>query len=714
MLSNIGGTIAGAFGYISVTESNTHVTIDGARAKMILNDISNVWSTGRIAMHMFTTATWRKLTIPKFFLIDFHYMIETLAKNESRARLIVGHREYNNLLLALEQGTWLKHLSGEKYISPVSMSKLDALNTELFDYQREWLMEYGRRVAVHGLKGMILPFPPGKGKTLTGIALGECVEADAVVIFAPANTVQEVWEDTIKSRFNTTPKYWTSRSGTTPTKDCKYFVYHYEAMELALDHIHEIFKWKKNVMVIVDESHNFNTDPKNSQRSGHLQTFCKLTNSKHVIFSSGTPIKALGSEMINILRIIDPLFNRFAEERFIMIYGKSSTRAADILARRIGVISYTPDFPEEVKISVEEIDVKVKMPNGEKYTLPAIAGEMRDFIAERKSHYASKMTEYVKLFDRCIDLHKQWLHHHGTATVAAEFKQYQIYLARIRNGYNPFSMREETVFCNKYELTVIMPSLPKELRKDFKNVRSIIKYVDLKIMGEALGGIIGGKRTACHVEMVGHIDMKSIIDEADAKTLIFTTYVEVVDTAYEVLKKQGYVPMRIYGDTNSDFNALIERFKKDVDFNPGIATYQSLSTGVPMVMANTQILVNQPFREYLKKQTIARVARIGQVYPVKIFNTTLDTGDVPNISTRQQDILQWSKEQVEAILGISTPDDLEAATECLMSEGRYDSLESIGHVENWEKDFVLMANKIMSRTKIASVQGKLNQHLKTP
>ncbi|MNX66663.1 hypothetical protein D3C86_977630 [compost metagenome] len=44
----------------------------------------------------------------------------------------------------------------------------------------------------------------------------------------------------------------------------------------------------------------------------------------------------------------------------------------------------------------------------------------------------------------------------------------------------------------------------------------------------------------------------------------------------------------------------------------------------------------------------------------------MDTGDEPNVSTRSKDILQWSKQQVEAILGVQSPDDLEASLESLV------------------------------------------------
>jgi type I site-specific restriction-modification system R (restriction) subunit len=64
------------------------------------------------------------------------------------------------------------------------------------------------------------------------------------------------------------------------------------------------------------------------------------------------------------------------------------------------------------------------------------------------------------------------------------------------------------------------------------------------------------------------------------------------------------------------------------------------------------ITLNAPFRDYELNQAIARVDRIGQPNPVTVVHCYLDTGDVPNISTRSKDILEWSKEQVQQIMGV--------------------------------------------------------------
>ena len=85
---------------------------------------------------------------------------------------------------------------------------------------------------------------------------------------------------------------------------------------------------------------------------------------------------------------------------------------------------------------------------------------------------------------------------------------------------------------------------------------------------------------------------------------------------------------------------------------------------MPVTEANTVILLNQPFRSHERKQAISRVDRIGQDSIVRVWTTLLDTGETPNISTRSDEILEWSRVSVDAIMGI----DPEAATisvECL-------------------------------------------------
>lgn len=133
-----------------------------------------------------------------------------------------------------------------------------------------------------------------------------------------------------------------------------------------------------------------------------------------------------------------------------------------------------------------------------------------------------------------------------------------------------------------------------------------------------------------------------------------------------MLVKAGYKPMLVYGETNKDLPAIIKKFHEDPDCNPLVATFKSLSTAVPLTAANSLIFTNSPFRDYERTQTVARVDRIGQTERCNVHDIFLDTGESPNISTRSKDIMQWSRDQVETILGVKSPDDLDASLEALV------------------------------------------------
>lgn len=631
-------------GAIRVREVNNLIMIDGLDPTLIMDNIRRIWATSKIEAFMFTKIGNSSVSFNKFFALDIVYTLETIYK-ERKGRH--NYRAIEQIIELMYEHTWIKQTL-EEHDDILDFSKLSEMNVTLLPHQDDFLQLYNENVPRYNLRGYILAAVPGSGKTILGLALGSCLKADVVICIVPKNSVDEVWGNTLATRYTKPVKFWTSKMPGEPPLDCRYYVFHYEQLERAIEFAAKL-KSRVKPLVILDESHNLNE--LTSQRTLAFIELCKAMKARHVVYASGTPVKAIGNEVIPILMTLCEDFDADAALRFKGIYGKSSSRAVDILKNRLGYMTFKVDKAVVVANKVTTTEIKVQMPHGEKYSLDSIREDMRKFIEERMKYYQDNMKGFINFYEECLKKHALLL---KSPQQKKDFETYKTFIREIRKGYDPVTMKDLVMFCNAYELKQIIPYLPKELRDGFKGARSVVKYYALKVQGEALGRILGKQRSQCHVDMVPYCNLEELVDNGIKKTVIFTSYVEVVKSTHLYLEGKGYSPTVVYGETNKDLTGIIEQFRTDIDVNPLIATFQSLSTAVPLIMANQVILMNSPFRAHEYQQATARVDRLGQDTPVMIYNIFLDTGALPNISTRSGDIMQWSKDQVDAILGTSS------------------------------------------------------------
>lgn len=221
-------------------------------------------------------------------------------------------------------------------------------------------------------------------------------------------------------------------------------------------------------------------------------------------------------------------------------------------------------------------------------------------------------------------------------------------------------------------------------------------------MGEALGNILGKSRSRCNADIVKQLvtdakvimedgetyqsNLPDIIRNAQAKTIIFTDYVEVVKETEYQLKLNGFTPISIFGETTAGNGLAMQTkvFKENPEINPLITTFKTLSEAVPLTEANRVIFLKLPFRSGTYEQAVKRANRIGQ---------TLDTGEEPNISTRNEDILKWSEEQVALILGKKVDDEVnrdilkgliaESPLETIVKTGIHSIKKSVSSILDW-------------------------------
>lgn len=646
---------------VEVKEENPKtIRILGMKIPEFLYEIDKLWKTSKISNNLFRNVKSRQVDIHPFFAPDFYYVCTRLM-SERKAR--VNRKAVEQVMQQLETNTWMRSAFNPSFESRLNFKALDRFKVSPLPHQNQFLKYYDESINRWLLKGNILAAAPGSGKTLTNLFLSECLDTDITICIVPKNSVVDVWDATFNWAYKERPAVWHSLSGDALKTGYRYYVAHYEQLDRLVEFFSDKCFQGKKINIVLDESHNLNE--LKSARTELFIKLCKIVNAQDVVWASGTPLKAMGSEVIPILRTIDPFFDQEAEERFRAIFGLSSARGLDILAHRLGYMTFKIDKAQVVGNKIEKFRVDVTLKNGDDYTLDSISKEMSKFIKERVEYYKSNMKMYIEWYQAGLRSHERTLR---TSQEVREFNEYVRTARLLHTGYDPYIHKQEPIFCNAYEKKNILPNLPKELKERFKDARSVYKYVKLKVQGEALGRILGKKRTQCNVDMLTAWDkyevtdmqtgekfdttLVDIIENSIKKTVIFTSYVEVVDKASEILSNQGGFPLKVYGETNNELPQIVAQFDRDKRSNPLIATLQSLSTAVPLIMANTVVFLNAPFRDHIYEQACSRVDRLGQTEVVQIFDVYLNTGKQANISTRSLDLMSWSKQMVDQMLGI--------------------------------------------------------------
>jgi len=644
-------------GIVSVVEEKGRVTISGLDAEAFIRDIRNNWNTSRFDKNAIIASTSSKLTFFSFFAIEFDFILTELVKSR---RTNLPKRVLLQVQEKLRANTWLKRLDDPRVIKRVvNKNKLSDLTVDLFRYQEDFLDLYNDQTQRYGLRGYILGDRPGTGKTITGIALHHCLGTKTKIIIAPKNSLYEPWEKTLSEVFVNKPTMYLSDAQDPEHRKLvpglDYYVFHYEALDQALAFVNRHHKELGSISITLDESHNLNESSRTlTLRTSLFLSLCKY--GEHILWQSGTVFRHMGNEIIPCFRTIDPMFTQFVEERFRPIYGVNANRARDILAHRIGLITRVVEAktPEPTYL-----ELNAEIPGGERFKLSVIKERMREFVTERLTYYKKHEDEFEKDYFALVEVARK-----KGRIPDGLMNEYLKITTTLHDGYDPIGHKGMPEQANKFEASYILPHLDRDQKIRFNDVRSVYKYMDLKVQGEALGRILGTERALCAAaigsfqgEFVNLSDrddrytIKDLIDSAPSKTVIFTSYVQAVLDTEKSLREQGFDPLVVYGETNADLTAIRREFTNNPAKNPLIATYQSLSTAVPLVMASRTLTLNQPFRDLVRKQAVARTSRIGQEHPTTFVDLYIDTGNEPNISERNRDILQWSREAVEQIMG---------------------------------------------------------------
>lgn len=653
-------------GQVTAKEKDKTITLYGLNGYSLTKEIEDIWNTTRITKHVFTDIGRLSVSFHKFFLIDILYTLEVI-KEESKISL-----SRRSLLKAIDE---LKNLTDLRTVfddySPKVLydkSKLSKIKISPLPWQEEYLDIYSDRLQRYNLKGHLLDAAPGTGKTLGSLFLMESLDTDTIIVLTPKPAITKPWVQTFENDYRQSQKVWHSLLGYPPSLGYQKYLLHYE-------YLPKFMQWLKtinprslgNIGIIVDENHLLNEET--SERSKLTVSLCQ-NYAKYSLWMSGTPLKAMGKEVIPLFSAIDPLFDKDARHRFVNVFGKASDRALDILRNRMGKVSHQVRKEEAVSdIPLYRYQANITLPNGKEYTLSSIREKMKKYIEERSLYYKDHEEDYKQDYFEAISYYKDVIK--GKHPESSLLSEYLSKVEMIKKGYDPIKHKEDALYCNNFEKKYIIPTLPSEMKASFRKAKSVYKYVNLTIMGECLGSVLGKARSDCNKDIalnlgnmrlipqdnsppLGTMSLDEIINNAKKKTLIFSSFVDVVTSISDKLSSQGYKPLVVYGETNVHLPRIIKEFETLDIANPLIATFQSLSTAVPITSANTTINLNIPFREYQYKQAIARTWRKGQDTECIVIDCLLDTGNEPNISTRSNDIANEAAAIVARIMGYNT------------------------------------------------------------
>lgn len=710
---------------VEVDSSVNKVSISGISLKYVCRDLEKYLGT-KMLYNILDKATYAEIKLSTFYLPDFYHSINTLLYNPKFKRRTTSTRELLAIKEELERIPLVANIKKIQNTESVNIPKIDKSKLDkifrgmkLFDYQDKFIDECIWKSKLLELKGYLLDAPAGSGKSYGSLALMEMLDIDTIIVICPKKAVNDVWDETITRVYSEPQTYSMSLPVLHgPSKPAgfdindRFIVCHYESLGKLNEYLDSVKIPNKRYSIVLDECHSLNSH--NSERSIQFRELNKKINPEFCLWMSGTPIKALGTETLTMFATIDKLFDKSVYRSFLTVFGVSGVYATSVMANRLQLVR------SEIKTKGSGVEqfthkIKVSLKNGGDYTLKTISAKMIDYVKERKAYYQKNAKQYENDFFNGIEVYRSRVSRDrvDTNSFRAGLEDYLVKAKTLHEGYIPTDPKHKqyVLDCNHYEDKVIIPTLPNDVKKIFRKAKSVYKYVDLTIMGEALGNILGKSRSKCNADIVKQLvtdakvitedgetyqsNLPDIIRNAQAKTIIFTDYVEVVKETEYQLKLNGFTPISIFGETTSGNGLAMQTkiFKENSEINPLITTFKTLSEAVPLTEANRVIFLNLPFRSGTYEQAVKRANRIGQTLDVDLFEVTLDTGEEPNISTRNEDILKWSEEQVALILGKKVDDEVnrdilkglmaESPLEKIVKSGIHSIKKSVSSFLNW-------------------------------
>lgn len=580
----------------------------------------------------------KQLVVPSFFALELSIMFMDIGN-------LYNISYYKKASLMIRKYTWVNKLYQPITEIPMDLSGLKNISSRyiLKDYQKEFITLYNTLKSRYNLDGYLLSFDQGLGKTLTSIALSECLRKDCIIIVCP-NSLKENWSYEIRDYFEkySTERVWLSEVYVAGIprykfnkKTTKYIIVNMEAIST----IYNLIDPNKNNMIIVDEMHNFRNI--NGKRSNELIKLKEISRCNDSLLMSGTPIKATPNEIIPSLRMIDPMFTQDMAKIYNSTFNVGGTDVFEMINTRFGMFMYRKVKKDVLKLPSKFIyTLPLRIRNSERYLMDFVNLEVIDKFQELYDKESQNSKKYVNEYIKYINKYSKASY--------KETRDYIKYITKPSLEYHELDIEKFKLFPKMYIIPYINDN--NELKK-FIDIRTWVFSMQGRCMGRALGSIVPKRRAQLYIDVYENNKDKilDMIESNSMKTVIFTPFLNVVSYIKNDLQKEEIGVVDIVGG-GEDRMDKIQSFKYDDNIKVLIATVQSLSTGVTLTEANQMLFFGTPWRSADFDQACDRIHRIGQTQDVNIHKIILDTGNDINLSTRMNDILDWSENQFDIFI----------------------------------------------------------------
>lgn len=590
----------------------------------------------------------KSIAFPSFFCVELQELFAELGE-------AYNDFCYRKIARLIYENSWLS--KADKLDIP--LLKTDSLKEELNDkyellpHQKKFIELWDILKGRLNLRGYILAFGQGLGKTLTATSLSILKNKKKVYIVCP-NTLTVNWAEELKLyiRKYSDINLWKEEVGIVGNSKypvgpkCKYLICNNEALDKLLPLINIS---GESTMLIVDESQNFRNY--NGLRVKQLLDAASKIKAGDILLCSGTPIKAVPNEIVPSLMLIDPLMTDEVAHTYHLAFNIDNTLAAQIVNRRFGMIMYRKT-KEELDLPPREVhDFPLQISNPNPYLLSATSEKVNERFMIYYKEKLEKNEELKKKYQSYVERYHR-----------APQNQYKLYLKKFINTANTdkreFLHELDQIKIEGFVENYVRPYIPEEHKKEFEKLYTDFVMMKQSAMGKAIGEILPPLRAELYTKMFieNQDSILDMIDNHTKKTVIFSMFLPVVNEIDRAINQsKRFKSVKITGSVK-DRKAVIDRFKQDPSVKVLVATSQTLGTGVTLIEASQMFFFGPPWRETDFEQCADRIHRIGQTSKVDIFNAIL-LDSRPNLSSRMTDIMKWSGDMFGSM--IKTTDETE-------------------------------------------------------